>query len=117
MDTAHEQGVPAIPGAFSPMETQRAYEAGADLIKVFLASTVGPSYFKSVRAPLPHLQLVPIGGVTAENAGDWIQAGASAVRVGSALVDKDTVDVGHFDQLIENAQKLSRTVAKAGGTY
>lgn len=115
VDAAHEQGVPAIPGAFSPTEIQRAHEAGADLVKVFPASTVGPSYLKSVTAPLPHLQLVPTGGVTAENAGDWIQAGASAVGVGSALLDKDTVDASHFDQVTENAQTLHRAVANARG--
>lgn len=105
VNAAHQQGVPAIPGAFTPTEIQRAYESGSDLVKVFPASAVGPRYLKSVRAPLPHLQLVPTGGITVDNAGDWIRAGASAVGVGSALLSTDTVDAGHFDQLTENTQK------------
>lgn len=113
VEAAHQQGIPAIPGAFTPSEIQRAYEAGADLIKVFPASTIGPSYLSSVRAPLPHLQLVPTGGVTAENAGGWIEAGASAVGVGSALIDEKAVATDHFDQLTENARNLHRAVATA----
>src|SRR5690606_37819078 len=88
---AHNAGVPVFAGALSPTELQRAHQLGADFVKVFPADVVGMTYFKSVLAPMPHLRLVPTGGVTLDNAGDWLRAGAAAVGVGSALVDKRAV--------------------------
>lgn len=116
VEAAHRHGVPAIPGAFSPTEIQQAHEAGADLVKVFPASTVGMGYFKAVRAPLPHLKLVPTGGVTLTNAGDWIRAGATAVAVGSALLDKEAIAAGDFERLTENARVLRRSIEEGRST-
>jgi 2-dehydro-3-deoxyphosphogluconate aldolase/(4S)-4-hydroxy-2-oxoglutarate aldolase len=107
---AHENGVPVLAGAFSPTEIQYAYTLGADLIKVFPADVVGMSYFKSIRAPMPHLQLVPTGGVTLDNAGDWLRAGAAAVGVGSALVDKNAIASKQFDVLTENGRRLMTSI-------
>src|SRR5947209_6579595 len=80
-----DREVPCMPGAFTPTEILEAWRAGAPVVKLFPASAVGPGYIRDLLAPLPFLRLVPSGGVTLENAGDWIRAGAAAVSVGSAL--------------------------------
>ena len=113
IDAAHERGVPVMPGAFSPTEILEATEAGADVVKVFPSGVVGMSYFKAVLAPMPHLKLMPTGGVSPENAGDWIRAGAVAVGVGSSLLDKQAIAEGNFGKLTENARVLCRSVAEA----
>jgi 2-dehydro-3-deoxyphosphogluconate aldolase/(4S)-4-hydroxy-2-oxoglutarate aldolase len=107
---AHAQGVPAMPGAFTPTEVQLATEAGADIVKVFPADVVGMAFFKAVRAPMPHLKLMPTGGVTLTNAGDWIRAGACAVGVGSALLDRRAIEEEDYAALTENARTLRRSV-------
>ena len=113
VDAAHERDAPAMPGAFSPTEILEATEAGADIVKVFPSGAVGMSYFKAVLAPMPHLKLMPTGGVTPENAGDWIRAGAVAVGVGSSLLDKRAIAEGDFGKLTQNARALRRSVAEA----
>jgi 2-dehydro-3-deoxyphosphogluconate aldolase/(4S)-4-hydroxy-2-oxoglutarate aldolase len=109
----HERDVPAIPGCFSPTEILAAHEAGADIIKVFPATALGPQFIKDVRAPLPHVKLMPTGGVTLDNAGDWIRAGAVAVGVGSALVDAAAIESRRFDVITTNAQRVVASVAAA----
>ena len=81
-----ERDVPCMPGAFTPTEILEAWRAGASLVKLFPAASLGPDFIRDVLAPLPFLRLVPSGGVTLENAGDWIRAGAAAVSVGGALL-------------------------------
>jgi 2-dehydro-3-deoxyphosphogluconate aldolase / (4S)-4-hydroxy-2-oxoglutarate aldolase len=81
-----DHGVTCVPGAFTPTELLEAWRAGAALVKLFPASALGPRYLREVLAPLPFLRVVPSGGVSIDNAGDWIRAGAAAVSVGSALV-------------------------------
>lgn len=98
------------PGTFSPTEILRAWEAGADIVKVFPATRLGPQYFKDVKAPLPQVRLMPTGGVTANNAADFIRAGADVVCVGSALIDKKAIAESRFDVLTENARKLIAAV-------
>ncbi len=110
IDASHTRGVPVMPGCFSPTEIQTATEMGADVIKVFPADIVGMPFFKAVLAPLPHLKLMPTGGVSLTNAGDWIRAGAVAVGVGSALLDKQAIAEGRFEKLTENARQLRRSV-------
>ena len=110
VEAAHARGVPAMPGCFSPTEIQQATEAGADVIKVFPADALGMEYFKAIRAPMPHLRLMPTGGVTLTNGGDWIRAGAVAVGVGSALLDKKAVADEDYGRLTENARTLRRSV-------
>ncbi len=107
---AHAAGVPALPGAFTPTEIQAAHEAGADIVKVFPADVVGMAFFKAVRAPMPHLRLMPTGGVTLDNAGDWLRAGACAVGIGSALLDRQAIAGGRFDVLTENARRLMQGI-------
>ena len=113
VDEAHKHGAPAMPGAFSPTEIQLAHEAGADVVKVFPADIVGMAFFKAVRAPMPHLRLMPTGGVSLTNAGDWLRSGAVAVGVGSALLDKEAIASGDYAKLTENARTLVRSIAEA----
>src|SRR6185436_4656062 len=109
----HEHQVPAIPGCLTPTEILAAHEAGADIIKVFPATALGPQYIKDVRAPLSQVKLMPTGGVTPDNAGDWIRAGAVAVGIGSALVDAKAIDAGRFDLIRSNAERVVASVASA----
>lgn len=112
VEIAHKNDVPALPGAFSPTEIQTAFEAGADIVKVFPADVVGMAFFKGILAPMPHLKLMPTGGVTLTNAGDWLKAGACAVGVGSALLDKKAIDEEDYGRLTENARTLMNSIAQ-----
>lgn len=105
--------VPCIPGAFTPTEILRAWEAGADVVKVFPATKLGPSFFKDVLGPLPQVRLTPTGGVNLENVGDFIKAGASFVGVGGALVNKELVAAGNWDELSALAAKYIAAVKEA----
>ena len=109
----HERDVPAMPGCFSPTEILAAHECGADIIKVFPATMLGPQYLKDVRAPLPQVKLMPTGGVTLDNAGDWIRAGAVAVGLGSALLDPKAIESSRFDIIAANARRVVANVAAA----
>ena len=111
----HERDVAAMPGCFSPTEILAAHESGADIVKVFPATMLGPQFLKDVRAPLPQVKLMPTGGVTLENAGEWIRAGAVAVGLGSALLDATAIDSGRFDVITANARKVVANVAAARG--
>ncbi len=113
IDACHARDVAAAPGCFSPTEILDAHEHGADIVKVFPATALGPSYLKDVRAPLPQLRLMPTGGVTLDNAGDWIRAGAIAVGVGSALLDATAIEEGRLDVLANNARRIVASVASA----
>jgi 2-dehydro-3-deoxyphosphogluconate aldolase/(4S)-4-hydroxy-2-oxoglutarate aldolase len=113
LEVAHRYGVPAIIGAMTPTEILTAWEAGADMVKVFPASILGPKYLQEIHGPLPQIPLVPTGGITAENAGEFIRAGAVAVCVGSWLVDKKAVAEGRFEVLTERARQLVEAVRRA----
>jgi len=108
----HERDVAAMPGCFSPTEILAAYESGADIVKVFPATALGPQFIKDVRGPLPQVKLMPTGGVTLENAGDWIRAGAVAVGLGSALVDARAIEGDRWEVITANARLV---VANVGG--
>jgi 2-dehydro-3-deoxyphosphogluconate aldolase / (4S)-4-hydroxy-2-oxoglutarate aldolase len=109
----HRYDVAAMPGCFTPTEILTAWEAGADVIKVFPATALGPGYFKDVRAPMPQIRMMPTGGVTLANAGEWIKAGAVAIGVGSALVDTNAIDAGNYAQIAANARHLVESVRAA----
>lgn len=113
IETCHRYDIPALPGAFTPTEVSRAHELGADIVKVFPASTVGPGFFSALKGPLPHVKLMPTGGVTPKNAGDWIEAGACAVGLGSALLDKQAIADENYGVLTENAETLRQSVTEA----
>ena len=106
-------GVPIMSGAFTPTEILTAWEAGSAMVKVFPATALGPGYLKDVRGPLPQIKLIPTGGVSVDNAGDFIRAGASAVALGSALVDPKLVAAGAWDELTAQAQAVHDAVAAA----
>ncbi|MFZ4451399.1 bifunctional 4-hydroxy-2-oxoglutarate aldolase/2-dehydro-3-deoxy-phosphogluconate aldolase [Salibacterium aidingense] len=84
---AKRYGVISIPGAMTPTEILTGYESGADVIKVFPANQFGPTYLKDIKGPLPHIPLMPTGGITTDNVKDYMEQGAVAVGVGSALVN------------------------------
>ncbi|HNR24209.1 MAG TPA: bifunctional 4-hydroxy-2-oxoglutarate aldolase/2-dehydro-3-deoxy-phosphogluconate aldolase [Candidatus Bipolaricaulis anaerobius] len=113
LEMAHRYGVPAIIGAMTPTEILTAWEAGADMVKVFPACILGPKFIQEVHGPLPQIPLVPTGGITAENAPDFIKAGAALVCVGGWLVDRQAVAEGHYEVLTENARRLVAAVRKA----
>jgi 2-dehydro-3-deoxyphosphogluconate aldolase / (4S)-4-hydroxy-2-oxoglutarate aldolase len=110
IETAHKYNVPAMPGCFTPTEIQTAFEYGADIIKVFPADVVGMAFFKSILAPMPHLKLMPTGGVSLTNAGDWIKAGACAVGLGTALLDKKAIEKEDYNTLTENASTIMNNI-------
>lgn len=115
VEACHARGLAAMPGCFTPTEILDAWDAGADIVKVFPATTLGPSYLKDVRAPLPQVKLMPTGGVTVENAGDWIRAGAVAVGVGTSLLDAKAIADGQFGVLRTNAERMIANVRAARG--
>jgi 2-dehydro-3-deoxyphosphogluconate aldolase/(4S)-4-hydroxy-2-oxoglutarate aldolase len=108
----NQRNVPVVPGAFTPSEVVTAWQLGADLVKVFPVSSVGPRYLRDLRGPLPHIPLVPTGGITADNAADFIRAGAVALGAGSDLVDKAVVDRRDFAELERRARAFSDAVAR-----
>jgi len=108
-----EQGVTCIPGAFTPTEMLEAWRAGAPVVKLFPASTGGPRYLREVLAPLPFLRVVPSGGVSLENAAEWVRAGAAAISVGSALVNAALVREAQWSELTARARELVDSVAGA----
>jgi 2-dehydro-3-deoxyphosphogluconate aldolase/(4S)-4-hydroxy-2-oxoglutarate aldolase len=109
----HKRGVAAAPGCFTPTEILNAHDLGADVVKVFPATALGPQFIRDVRAPLPQLKLMPTGGVSLDNAGDWIRAGAIAVGAGSALVDARAIDEGRLEAITANARRIVASVAAA----
>ena len=113
MAACHERDVATCPGCFTPTEILDAHEHGADIVKVFPATALGPQFIKDVRGPLPQVRLMPTGGVSLDNAGDWIRAGAVAVGVGTALVDAKAVEEGRLDILTSNARRIVASVAAA----
>ena len=94
----HRYDVAIMPGCFTPTEILTAWEAGADVIKVFPATALGPGFFKDIRGPLPQIRMMPTGGVTLANAGEWIKAGAVAIGVGTALVDTKAIAAGRLQR-------------------
>ena len=102
-----------MPGAFTPTEILAAWEAGADIVKVFPADVVGPAFFKAMRGPLPHVRLMPTGGVDLTNAAVYLNAGACCLGVGGQLVDPKLVAAKAFDQLRELAARYVEVVRRA----
>jgi 2-dehydro-3-deoxyphosphogluconate aldolase/(4S)-4-hydroxy-2-oxoglutarate aldolase len=111
--TTKRYGKISIPGAFTPTEILRAWTAGADVVKVFPSTTLGPGYFKDILAPLPQLKLTPTGGVDLKNVGDWIKAGAVFVGAGSSLVTKDAMAKGDWAGITNNARSFVDAIKNA----
>jgi 2-dehydro-3-deoxyphosphogluconate aldolase/(4S)-4-hydroxy-2-oxoglutarate aldolase len=119
---AHRAERPIMLGAYTPTEAQLAHEAGADFIKIFPADTLGPGYIKSLRAPLPHLRLVPTGGVDVHNVAEFLQAGCAALGVGSSLVSPKILQAADWPALTRKAvefvqaARAARAQWRDGGT-
>lgn len=95
--------VPVMPGCYTPTEALTAWEAGADMVKLFPADALGPAFVKAIRAPLPQLEIVPVGGVDLTNASDFIKAGAAALGVGGSLINQALLDSGDMAELTRRA--------------
>jgi 2-dehydro-3-deoxyphosphogluconate aldolase/(4S)-4-hydroxy-2-oxoglutarate aldolase len=104
--------VPVVPGAFTPTEVLNAWKSGADLVKVFPASFGGPAYLKAIKAPLPQVKLVPVGGVGIDNTADFIRAGAEIVAIGSALINQKLLDSGDLDEISSRARRFREEVER-----
>lgn len=107
---AHRYDRLVVPGAFTPTEILTAWQAGADLVKVFPANHFGPRYFQDLLAPMPQLKLTPTGGVDLNTAADWLKAGAVALGVGSSLVRKDLIEGGKWQELSALAAEYAAIV-------
>lgn len=110
IEIAHKNDIPVAMGAFTPTEVYNAHQFGADLIKLFPAANLGPSFMKAVLAPMPPMRMVPTGGINLQNARAWLEAGASALGVGSALVDPQLIAAEDFAGLTALAQKFASLV-------
>lgn len=113
VETTRRYGKISIPGAFTPTEILTAWTAGADVVKVFPSTALGPAYFKDLLAPLPQLKLTPTGGVDLKNAGEWIKAGAVFVGAGSSLVSKDAMSKGDWGAITASARAFVETIQAA----
>jgi len=113
---AHRYSAVVIPGTMTPTEILTAWNAGADMVKVFPAAQLGgPEYIKAIRGPLPQILLVPTGGVNLQNAGAFIKAGAAALGVGGELVDKKAIQERKFNIITENTKAFLKTIREARG--
>ncbi len=114
---AHRYGAIMIPGAMTPTEILTAWNAGADMVKVFPAGQLGgPEYIKAIRGPLPQILLVPTGGVNLQNSGAFIKAGCIALGVGGELVDKKALKEKKFNIITENTRSFLKVIREARGS-
>jgi 2-dehydro-3-deoxyphosphogluconate aldolase / (4S)-4-hydroxy-2-oxoglutarate aldolase len=114
IEMARRYSRPIMPGALTPTEILTAWDAGADAVKVFPCGAVGgPKYIKAIKAPLPHVELVPTGGVNLETTPEFLKAGACAVGVGAELVDAASLRAGHYAVFEQRAKQYLEVVEKA----
>jgi 2-dehydro-3-deoxyphosphogluconate aldolase/(4S)-4-hydroxy-2-oxoglutarate aldolase len=107
--------IPVMPGAYTPTEILTAWEAGANVVKVFPASTGGPAYIKAIKAPLPQICLSAVGGVNVENTADFFKAGVDVVGVGGELVNQKLLDARDFGEITTRARRFRAEVVKGRG--
>ena len=113
VEIAHAADRPIMLGAYTPTEAQTAYEAGADFVKLFPADQLGPTHVKSLLAPLPHLRIVPTGGVNLETAEDFLRAGCAALGVGSSLLSREILENEDWAALTRLASAYGELARKA----
>jgi len=106
---------PVMPGAFSPTEVVTAWQAGADIVKIFPSEITGPKYLKALHGPLPHVRLMPTGGVNLETATEFLKCGACALGVGSSLVDPKLVAAGDLKKIESLAKQYQQIVKEFRG--
>ena len=107
---AKQLGMPAFPGALTPTECVAAYNAGADAVKVFPAGNFGAGYIKAIRAPLSHIPMLAVGGITVENARSFIDAGCIGLGIGGKLVNGEWIRNGEFDRITALAREYVKAV-------
>ncbi len=107
--------VPVVPGIYTPTEALTAWQAGADMVKLFPASVGGPDLVRAILAPLPQLQIVPVGGVDLDTAADFIRSGAAALGVGSSLINQKLLDKGDMAELTRRAAAFVEQVRLGRG--
>jgi 2-dehydro-3-deoxyphosphogluconate aldolase/(4S)-4-hydroxy-2-oxoglutarate aldolase len=110
---AHRADRPVMLGAYTPTEAQLAHEAGSDFIKIFPADGLGPAYIRALRAPLPHLRIVPTGGVDLNTAAEFVKAGCAALGVGSSLVSSQILANADWPALTQLARQFNEVVRAA----
>jgi 2-dehydro-3-deoxyphosphogluconate aldolase/(4S)-4-hydroxy-2-oxoglutarate aldolase len=110
IEMGRRYSIPVIPGAFTPTEIIAAWESGADIVKLFPASLGGPELVKTLKAPLPQVEIVPVGGIDIENTASYIRAGAMAVGVGSSLINDQLLDQEKFAEITLRAQQFIQQV-------
>jgi 2-dehydro-3-deoxyphosphogluconate aldolase/(4S)-4-hydroxy-2-oxoglutarate aldolase len=115
VELCNRYSVPVMPGVFTPTEALTAWEAGADMVKLFPASFGGPGLIKAIRAPMPQLEIVPVGGVHLDNAADFVRNGAAALGVGSGLVNQKLLDAGDMAELTRRAAAFIAAVQEGRG--
>jgi 2-dehydro-3-deoxyphosphogluconate aldolase/(4S)-4-hydroxy-2-oxoglutarate aldolase len=115
VQAAHALDRPVMLGAYTPTEAQAAHDAGADFVKIFPADRLGPNYIKTLLAPLPHLRVVPTGGVDLETAPEFIKAGCVALGVGSSLLKPELIRNGDWKDISRLAKAYIDVVKKARG--
>ena len=113
IEVSREMGAVVIPGAFTPTEVVVADAAGADAVKIFPASAVGPDYIKALRGPLPNVKYVPTGGIGLDNIPDYVKAGAVMFGVGGTLVDKKLVEAGDYATITRRAEAFNEVIRQA----
>jgi len=116
IEVCRRYGKTVMPGAFSPTEVLAAWQAGADIVKVFPCDVLGPAYLKALAGPLPQIRLMPTGGVNLETIGAFLQAGAFALGVGGALVDAKLVEAGDLNEIQSRAKRFADAVRQLGRT-
>ncbi|HTM54471.1 MAG TPA: bifunctional 4-hydroxy-2-oxoglutarate aldolase/2-dehydro-3-deoxy-phosphogluconate aldolase [Pirellulales bacterium] len=116
IEVCRRYGKPVMPGAFSPTEVLAAWQAGADIVKVFPCDVLGPAYLKALAGPLPQIRLMPTGGVNLETIGAFLQAGAFALGVGGALVDAKLVEAGNLNEIQSRAKRFADAVRQSRRT-
>lgn len=104
------KGVPVFPGALTPTEVVTAWQSGADLVKIFPANVMGPSYLKDLHGPLPQVKFMPTGGVGLDTAMDYLKAGAAALGVGGDLINKKLMAEGNFAEITARARQFRSIV-------
>jgi 2-dehydro-3-deoxyphosphogluconate aldolase/(4S)-4-hydroxy-2-oxoglutarate aldolase len=113
VETCNRYGTLVAPGILTPTEAVNAYEAGADLVKVFPASVVGPGHLSSLKGPLPQIPLMPTGGIDLDNAAEYIEAGAVVVGAGGSIMDAEAIEAGDYESITETAREFTETIEAA----
>jgi 2-dehydro-3-deoxyphosphogluconate aldolase/(4S)-4-hydroxy-2-oxoglutarate aldolase len=115
VELCNRYSTPVVPGCYTPTEMLTAWEAGADMVKLFPASVGGPALIRAILAPLPQLEIVPVGGVNLDTAAEFIAKGAAALGVGSSLVNQKLLDAGDMTELTRRAAAFIEKVRAGRG--